>query len=607
MVDGDQPGMLDGPEPGLAVRLLGQLMQRLDEKTAIVAGTDHGAVVRALAQAGASRIVAIESSAERARLLASEFGEAHGVDVLHDLLGERDEVEAGGDGPGQAGGAAAPEGAAVDAAPADAAPGRQRMLGSLLAAGAIPASAGILWVDAERNDLLVLHGIGELRSAIVGLKFWNDGSDAMGKPAYHVREVTGFLARRGYSKLLVLRRRGRFETVELADGESQPGDWGHLIYIHDDVDAALTPTVIAAMTAAQQSLASSAAYFAAEAERRLSLVEALRDLQQERPSSALATRLDVLEEQELAIEEYLRLSGGEGTWRRWVVPQLGILYQHDPIPFHVHEHYLDAPPLETFPRISIVTPTRNSERFVHHTLNSVIEQAYPDVEYIVQDGDSSDETLKILQAYLPWLSRLSSEKDSGMAQAINRGFSYATGDIMAYLNSDDLLLPGALNFVAYYFATHPDVDVLYGHRVVINVNNSEIGRWVLPRHDGDVLSWADYVPQETMFWRRSIWDRIGASMDETFRFALDWDLLLRFREAGATFARVPRFLGAFRAHDEQKTSRELADLGSNEMKRLRERHAGRPVSGEEVWQHLQPYMNRHRVYHKLYRLGVLRY
>ena len=249
----------------------------------------------------------------------------------------------------------------------------------------------------------------------------------------------------------------------------------------------------------------------------------------------------------------------------------------------------------------------NSASFLPHTISSILNQGYPALQYIVQDGGSSDTTLSIAQEYGAKISHVNSGRDTGMSQAINRGFRHATGEIMAYLNSDDLLLPGSLDFAAYYFTAHPEVDVLYGHRVIINSQGQEIGRWVLPPHDADVLSWADYIPQETMFWRRRIWEKIGGQVDETFRFALDWDLLLRFREAGARFVRVPRFLGAFRVHEEQKTSRELEDLGASEMSRLRERYAGRPVSAEEVWHYLQPYMHRHKVYHKLYRLGMLRY
>jgi glycosyltransferase involved in cell wall biosynthesis len=249
----------------------------------------------------------------------------------------------------------------------------------------------------------------------------------------------------------------------------------------------------------------------------------------------------------------------------------------------------------------------NSELFLPFTINSVIGQGYPNLEYVIQDGDSTDDTLKIVDSFGSSISHVTSARDSGMSEAINRGFQHTTGDVMAYLNSDDLLLPGALNYVAVYFANHPEVDVVYGHRVIINMDNAEIGRWVLPPHDAEVLTWADYVPQETLFWRRRIWEEVGGAMDETFRFACDWDLLLRFREAGATFARLPRFLGAFRVHEEQKTSKQLADIGASEMNRLREHYAGQPVAPDEVWRYLQPYMYRHKVYHKLYRIGVLRY
>jgi glycosyltransferase involved in cell wall biosynthesis len=273
----------------------------------------------------------------------------------------------------------------------------------------------------------------------------------------------------------------------------------------------------------------------------------------------------------------------------------------------VPEQYRQPILLDAPPSISIVTPALNAAQFLQETLNSVLGQEYPDLEYIVQDGGSRDDTLSILEAHASQLAHVDSRPDSGMAQAVNRGFDHASGEIMAYLNADDVLLPGTLHFVADYFTSHPDVDVLYGHRVLIDATGAEIGRWVMPAHDDDVLSWADFVPQETLFWRRSIWEQAGGQMDETFKFALDWDLLLRFRRAGARFRRVPRFLAAFRVHPGQKTSAELGDVGSAEMERLRTREAGRLVSGEEIMRGLDDYLRRHRVYHKLYRLGVLRY
>jgi len=320
----------------------------------------------------------------------------------------------------------------------------------------------------------------------------------------------------------------------------------------------------------------------------------------------VTTRLTALSEQEQAIEAYLSIARDDGLWR-WVPQQLGVLYQHDPVPFHVPEHYLDVIPLAKPPTISMVTPCFNSARYLPLTMNSILDQEYPSLEYVVQDGASTDETLDILEGYGNRLMHVASEQDSGMAQAINRGFAHTSGEIMAYLNADDLLLPGALHYIGAYFARHPEVDVIYSHRVVIDAANAEVGRWILPSHDDAVLSWVDYVPQETLFWRRSIWDKAGGAMDESFRFALDWDLLLRFRSAGARFARLPRFLGAFRVHVEQKTSRELRGLGFDEMDRLREREVGRPVTGEEVRLYIREYIRRHKLYHKLYRLGVLRY
>ena len=171
---------------------------------------------------------------------------------------------------------------------------------------------------------------------------------------------------------------------------------------------------------------------------------------------------------------------------------------------------------------------------------------------------------------------------------------------MAYLNSDDILLPGVLHYVAHYFAKHPEVDVVYGHRVLVDEYDQEVGRWVMPPHDDDVLSWADYIPQETMFWRREIWDKAGGFIDKEFKFAMDWDLVLRFRDAGAKIVRLPRFLGAFRIHPHQKTSSKIQEQGSEEMARLRKRCIGRTVSAAEISHHIKKYILRHVIYQKLY-------
>ena len=122
-------------------------------------------------------------------------------------------------------------------------------------------------------------------------------------------------------------------------------------------------------------------------------------------------------------------------------------------------------------------------------------------------------------------------------------------------------------------ARHPKVDVIYGHRIIIDGHDGEIGRWILPRHDRATLEWIDYVPQETLFFRRRAWTAVGG-LDPSFQFALDWDLLARFQQAGARIVRVPYFLGCFRVHSEQKTSAHIHTTGHEEMTRIRTRIHG---------------------------------
>jgi glycosyltransferase involved in cell wall biosynthesis len=269
-------------------------------------------------------------------------------------------------------------------------------------------------------------------------------------------------------------------------------------------------------------------------------------------------------------------------------------------------YYRAAAPQDP-PLLSIVTPSLNQGRFLENTLQSVLGQRYPRLEYVVQDGGSSDQTVAILERYRPWLQHCLSAPDRGQADALNRGFGHTSGEILAYLNSDDLLLPGTLAYVAHFFSTRLDIDVVYGHRILIDEDGSEIGRWVLPPHDDLAFLWQDFVPQETLFWRRRIWERVGSTFDERLHYALDWDLLLRFRGAGARFARLPRFLGAFRVHSGQKTSALMDIVGRPEIEQIHQLWHGRSVSEREVTHRVRPYLWKHLACQGLCRLGLLRY
>jgi len=298
-----------------------------------------------------------------------------------------------------------------------------------------------------------------------------------------------------------------------------------------------------------------------------------------------------------------------GVFRRIAAKMLGAklhkLEQYRSRHVHIPRSYFRTTPPKNPPLISIVTPSYNQGRFLEETLKSVLDQNYPRLEYAVQDGGSKDDSVAVIEKYRDKLVHAESRKDKGQGNAINLGFKHACkGEIMAYLNSDDLLLPGTLNYVANYFEQNPKVDVVYGHRIIIDHHSQEVGRWVLPGHSERMLLWADYVPQETLFWRRRIWDKAGGEIDESFQFALDWDLLLRFRDAGAHFRRLPRFMGAFRVHPTQKTSAELSATGTPEMNRLRQRAHGRSVTLVDIRKNLRTYMMAHVWHNWLYSLGI---
>lgn len=283
------------------------------------------------------------------------------------------------------------------------------------------------------------------------------------------------------------------------------------------------------------------------------------------------------------------------------------LAHHAPRPLHVPAAYQRAMPPTPPPTISIVTPSFNQGHVLEQTIRSVLDQGYPALQYVVQDGGSSDKSVAILQRYTPRLFAWESAPDGGQAPAINRGLRRTNGEIMAYLNSDDILLPGALAYVADYFHRHPEVDVVYGHRVLIDGEDNEIGRWVLPPHDDRAIVFADFIPQETMFWRRRAWEAVGGAIDESFRFAMDWDLILRFRAAGLTFRRLPRFLGGFRVWQDQKSVSWWLPVGRRETERLTARTLGAAPTRERVRREVAAYLRRHWLLDKLYLAGLVRY
>lgn len=298
---------------------------------------------------------------------------------------------------------------------------------------------------------------------------------------------------------------------------------------------------------------------------------------------------------------------GGGAWTELMFFQMPAHMAYPARPARREKFPAPAPPARR-PKLSIVTPSYQQARFLEETMRSVLEQPGVDCQYVVQDGGSADDSARLIRHHADRLHAWESVRDSGQADAIARGFAKTSGgpdDIMAWINSDDCYLPGALAYVTDYFSRHPEVDVLYGHRVVVDEASREIARWFLPKHDDAVLRLNDFVPQETMFWRRRLWDKVGG-LDTSFKFAMDWDLLLRFQAAGARIVRVPYFLACFRVHPTQKTSASMHDTGQKEITLLRERTQGRSFPPQELESSrlLLRYLRRSAWIQFLWRLGI---
>ncbi len=252
-----------------------------------------------------------------------------------------------------------------------------------------------------------------------------------------------------------------------------------------------------------------------------------------------------------------------GRLNIWLERRLGTLEQYHPRTLRLEVYPSFNGERDRLPSMAIVTPSYNQAAFLDRTIQSVITQGYPDLEYAIIDGGSTDGSTEILAKYRSHLAYAVSEADQGQAHAIIKGFSKTDGEIMAYLNSDDCLMPGALRYIGDYFRRHPEVDVVYGHRVIIDEDGLEVGRWVIPPHDAECVRRFDYIPQETLFWRRHFYEKVGG-LDARLHFALDWDLILKFMRAGARFRRLPYFIACFRMHCAQKTSFLLESIGRDE-------------------------------------------
>ena len=207
----------------------------------------------------------------------------------------------------------------------------------------------------------------------------------------------------------------------------------------------------------------------------------------------------------------------------------------------------------TAPLVSIITPSFNQSRYLEATIQSVLSQDHPRIETIIVDGGSTDGSVDVIKKYSDRLAWWVSEKDRGQTDAINKGFARATGDILAWINSDDTYEPGAVTAAVNYLQAHPEVGMVYADCNYINEDGRVIGKFPAAQTDLQRLRTGYvHIPQQTMFFRADLWKKLGP-LDPSFYFAMDYDLWTRIAAhaelkylAGQTWAN-------FRIHTSGKT------------------------------------------------------
>jgi len=226
-------------------------------------------------------------------------------------------------------------------------------------------------------------------------------------------------------------------------------------------------------------------------------------------------------------------------------------------------------PSTNLPKISIVTPSYNQAKYLEQTILSIISQNYPNLEYIIIDGGSCDGTIDIIKKYEKYITYWESTPDRGHYHAINKGFSKATGEIMAWLNSDDMYFPWTLWVVAEVFSKFPNVEwVTSSYPVVLNENGIPIKCRIVDGYTSKSFfkgknmpgKWfhTGYIQQESTFWRRTLWEKAGGYVNDNLKYAGDFELWCRFFKH-ATLYCVRTFLGGFRKHKQQSTYQYMND------------------------------------------------
>lgn len=222
-----------------------------------------------------------------------------------------------------------------------------------------------------------------------------------------------------------------------------------------------------------------------------------------------------------------------------------------------------------YPKISIVTPSYNQAEFLEHTIRSVLDQGYPNLEYIVIDGGSTDGSVDIIKKYADRITYWVSEKDNGQYDAINKGFSHSTGDIMGWINSSDIHYPWTFKTIAEIFEQLSEVQWLAGMPTHLSTGNApQRVATSNPKNIYDILN-GNYrwIQQESVFWKRDLWIKAGGQLDIKIKYAEDFNLWLRFFKHAKLY-NVNTILAGFRYHDVRRGGDSVNDKYDTEAKTI---------------------------------------
>ena len=221
----------------------------------------------------------------------------------------------------------------------------------------------------------------------------------------------------------------------------------------------------------------------------------------------------------------------------------------------------------SWPRISIVTPSYNQAEYLERTILSVLNQDYPNLEYIIIDGGSSDGSADIIRKYEPFLAYWISEPDNGQAAAINKGMRRATGQVLAWLNSDDVYCPGALAKAGLSFRQNPDVDLVFGDTFFIDPGDGIIDELKFTRFSLKSYIYKAFgLHQPSSFWLKKAFDEME-QIDERYQFCMDTDFFLRMAKERKRFFHLNEYLAGFRITETQKSAT-ISLVGLEERRKI---------------------------------------